>query len=1197
MKNDSIITQTEKTFEKRHLLAVSFDSGLSRFLVEQSLQKSSRIFPQLSLRWRFEESKLICQRDYFLGKPIFEASRPKLIDKIRGWQEVLLQVGELHKNDCIHGNLKSSNIIATWDNKIHLVDGYYRHFLPDDADKNSIVFSEDNFYKAPELIGLFEGVPSKESDLFSVAGLIAQDLGLLSPFNMTQNGVSQSATHLLQAAWGIYTASSQQILLNGDWFEVAHPEKRTLKNIANALKTYLEPHPGNRARSIDLISNVLKSEYHRLEKNTETPLLKEDLHVFPTNELPKNLGSWVNSRAWPRIWAPKDTDFRPIVSNLIKQGFKAGFMRIEKSDVPYGSLDKLVANFLNRALTSDHVSFHSLRRSLRALGGRSVLIGRVLPSYQNFFGEKTIPTGEAFPMHRHEELQNAIDELLVKLMESSGHEFVAFQDLHSCDAATQACLARLFSSPQLNSVYFILSEATFSELQMGDPKFSSASENRIMSAPLTDLGPDASELLQAWLGCPFALNLKEMEFLASKILGKNDNVTFVTSLLLQSLAHAGVLHLLPSLNGASSYKILLPPTSKLPQNVCESILDLIIEKSRSQLTWHEQLDTANFIQRNQFENKSQSIFTLLNRASESSCDRSSTAYIVDRFNDLKRDLSTNSSQEINLRAMVQERLGDLAYAKREFADSSKYYTDALTGTADLKRKTIISFKAFMPSLVDDSSERQSEFINLIAKAEHIKLLPRSRNFSGLDPNLLLEHEIRKIDSLLRRNQIFGGASLDNEPLSVVLSQIKELSPKVLKVYRPRSKAIRESVFAKLLRDSAGWIDNSVLLPQLFRCLKLTIKEGDGPTITHCLLTTIYCAGRSLRPEVRAKALDYACEVASYTGNDLAFMEATLLKTHAHLFFDGQLEEAREAISTLTTNFMPKTLKVLAHKYLAIINYESNLELVMKKSHAIPFKDLDLMDWQIGLTIYEEIPTRLQLYKSNNDALLSSLLQEELDQILLYSFYCLEEGASLPTEKVNLAAKRQSCREWFADSFANRQYVPELVAQHWSVQASEATIANFACPIRSAAQSTYHPSKTTWFKRFFSKKQTTPPELPNWASDLSVELNLKLESFTFQDFETFHTLAEALAESRWYWMASRICKKAGLELLSLQSLARRWAKISAREGKGVIIHNNRQAAVEILLEILGRLPNNTDEGQELRLNLMNEIKKQGEKRTG
>lgn len=588
-------------------------------------------------------------------------------------------------------------------------------------------------------------------------------------------------------------------------------------------------------------------------------------------------------------------------------------------------------------------------------------------------------------------------------------------------------------------------------------------------------------------------------------------------------------------------------------------------------------------------------FASLVRAAELVTDLYATTYLIQRFQCLEERLERQRSPDADsLIPRIREHIGDLSLALGKLEVASKYYSSVGWNLVNPKRRSILALKSFMPSQLASRESRLAWFEKIIQEAEYSELLPQSEKIDGIDSNLLATLELRRVRQLLSTNSTLRGGQAPAQSLSdlVSLSMTSNDTLAERLPYQPRSRSIREMTMAHFLRTSLGWIDSENLIPHLIRTLHLSIDQEDGQAIVHTLFTLLLCGERQIRADVRTLIIESIQEVASRTSNDLALAEALLLKAWVATFFDGKPADARRALESLNSgsNDLPASIRLCCNKLTIMLEFETYaLEeiqgLERQAGHLqLRLRELGLARWDLGMSLFGGGQRRITLRSHPEEVLVSCILSEKTDQILLYSYHCIEGGQAHAAATVASEVRDSRGREWFSDKARHLELLPESVARSWKSRSSAVTRddkeehfktlslenASQAYGIDVRELSLFKQKKSMRFdlqKLLLGRTRTAgfptgfehrapvqrKPQpfdedlrselrreeqavaakvLTHWQGDEALDNGLRFDRASNPDPEKIAGLAQAMVITGYLWTAHRLCAKAGLSLAQI-----------------------------------------------------------------
>ena len=617
--------------------------------------------------------------------------------------------------------------------------------------------------------------------------------------------------------------------------------------------------------------------------------------------------------------------------------------------------------------------------------------------------------------------------------------------------------------------------------------------------------------------------------------------------------------------------------------------DLASEMENKSVLWTEVMRLSDLYSDCDLNSCGHAAFASLVQASELVSDLHSTLFLICRFQRLEERLERGRAQDgDSLIPRIREHIGDLSRTLGKFEIATKYYDSVEWNLASPKRRAILALKSFMPSRILSREDRNDKFNAVVKNAEISGLLPQSEELSKVDPNLLAAFELKRLRTVLADEHSIGSGRSDIQSIAPLVSvSLSSGDAKAERLpYQPRSKAIRESTFAQFLRNSVGWIDHEIIFPHVIRNLHLAIDSEDGSTIAHALFTMLLCGERHIKKEVRSLAIEFVTDVASRTQNEMALAEALLYKAWSNLFYEGNLVDARKALEGLHTsaNDLPQSLRLCSNKLLFILDMEMHgleeLGDMQKRKARITarLKDYGLAKWEVAMCIYGDLQKRVVLKESAEESLISGVISEKIDQLLLYTWYCIEGGQVQAASTLVSDARDVRAREWFADRTRQLEFMPETIARKWTERTADnlqldrdeqfknlrldelntSSFGNSGDTVNiilftsdkqnrfdllrmlglKTNQTTSTVSKTVKSKQPFDEdlrselraQQLALVRGQNWSGDIAIESNLRFDKAASPDPEKLTLLAETAAQAGFFWTAHRFARKAGIDLL-------------------------------------------------------------------
>ena len=540
-------------------------------------------------------------------------------------------------------------------------------------------------------------------------------------------------------------------------------------------------------------------------------------------------------------------------------------------------------------------------------------------------------------------------------------------------------------------------------------------------------------------------------------------------------------------------------------------------------------------------------FACLTRDAETIPDASSSQTLAVMFALLEERLRASRSPDADsLVPRIREAMADLRKSMGQLQQASHYYGAVSWSTFDPKRRAILALKSFFPSELHSYSERREGYYRVIAQCESSGLFAKpERLHNDVDPNLQITHLLRKLQSLLRTETRFEGVHNVSPGIdalfSITLSNNESRAEKL--PYAPRTRAIREITFCQFLRMNLGWIDGLDVYPQALRILQIGLAQEDGTVIVHALFTLLLALQRRLRTDVRIQLLDTIADVAARTNDETALAESILTKAFVSFFYDGNIAASHKHLELLlgSESELPLALRTCLRRLLVLCEFESEAvqdseESLLPRENSSKSQNHEMHSrlartlarhgmtrWEVAHATLGHSPSRIVLASTADEFLAAGVLLEQIDQILLYAAFSIDQADSFAASAVAKETKKTRCRRWFSDPQTQLAYLPESVARHFEGNASGNS--------RSA-------------------------DLPtNWSGDLSVEWNLKYDVATSPNPEVLTALAAASAHAGYFSLAHRLAHRAGGTLgrvpdeLEQNGLARTRSAASDKASKG------------------------------------------------
>ncbi len=505
-------------------------------------------------------------------------------NRLRLWVRIFENLSYYHAKGVLHGNIKPQNILIkdrsavdlkqTYDSEffdkkeevpqVAFLDGGYAHFLPYQSHNFEDKFSQANdiisrnYWLPPEARGILDGCYQENSEVFSLAAIMAYDLGIISI-------EKQSA---LNALWPMYIINDPNVFILGKkcykW-TTRHPVTDVMKRLKSILTRATDPVPEKRnigaremAYEIMLLANRLgeSSEHQNLTSffNEIIPEFDEEsyknifLKKFDVPEIltefcfdkTKNHSNrfWIDAR---NKTANKYSFMRNLNSSMNVTHKNAIYYGVKFSpiNVPFSSLDEFCNCLLNNTLFHNPLFLQELRTLFYNLGSEVDSVFYVLPSLIKYSDNKTNPNKSMKNLLiqvRHECLHNNIDKIFDKVLSSSKLSMIIIDDINRADNSSLAVLLRLLKKQTKNIKWVIgvRSEEDINDdenkknlnlLKHQDPSFSTLKDDRTRSfwvTKLNNLTSQQARFLATWSMVDLQINTDIIELLSNKVIMIHD---------------------------------------------------------------------------------------------------------------------------------------------------------------------------------------------------------------------------------------------------------------------------------------------------------------------------------------------------------------------------------------------------------------------------------------------------------------------------------------------------------------------------------------------------------------------------------------------------------------------------------------------------------------------------------------------------
>lgn len=597
IKSSPIIARMQRADELRKKVIKVEGLNKSRFCklkLQESFDLLQKALPfeygeNLELYLKSNEFEVLTR--WVEGVTLFDASKKdtpqkvndfvRLRNKIRFWVRIFEYLSFYHTKGIIHGNLKPQNILIrdrasvdikqTYESEfferkeevphIILLDGGYAHFIPSNSEQSnseervtlSKKFVEKNYWLAPEARGFIEGSYRENSDIFSLAAIMAWDLGLIKNEGMS----------VLEQLHSIFLIPEPNtFILGNEWFKwnTRHPIFETLKRLRTILLKALEPLPERRisnarelAFELIMVSNKLtdnidiqninniyttytfdyneKQKHTILQKNFDIPEVISD-YLLQKNHSDKNR-IWIDAKT-PA--ANKHLLMRNLCLGLNVTNKHTFFYPVKFSSlkIPFSTLDGLCENLLNYTIYLNPKFLQEMKSIFFNLGNQAETLFYVLPSLKKYSENKNLTKKSnlnSLIQITHEWLYNNIEKIFERIINASEVSFIIIDDINRSDYSSLPMLLKLAKKSSYNTKWIlgIRSEdeiydeeikKTLSQMKSQDLIFSNLKDDRTRSYWITKLNHLTSQqarFLATWAMVDLKIDADIIELLGSKV--------------------------------------------------------------------------------------------------------------------------------------------------------------------------------------------------------------------------------------------------------------------------------------------------------------------------------------------------------------------------------------------------------------------------------------------------------------------------------------------------------------------------------------------------------------------------------------------------------------------------------------------------------------------------------------------------------
>ncbi|APJ03101.1 serine/threonine-protein kinase [Silvanigrella aquatica] len=505
----------------------------------------------------------------------------RLKNRLRMWVRIFENLSFYHSKGIIHGNLKPQNILirdrATIDIKqtyesefferkeevphIVLLDGGYFHLIPhnhiDENNEEKISLSkkiiEKNFWIAPEARGFIEGNFKEESDIFSLAAIMAWDLGM----------IKLEGQSVLNSLWQLFILPEpNSLILGGEWVKWTnrHPLFESIKRVRTILTRSLHPIPEKRSSKAREIAFEFMMISNKLSESPENQNISSLFSNFQpefkdkhfTNilnksfDIPEVLCDYIfdkskieNNRLWIDALtnsANKHQLMRSLnlgISSINKFSFYH-IVKFSSIKVPFSTLNSMCESLLNHTIFLNPIFLQEIKSFFYNLGNQIETLFYVLPSLKKYSEDKEIQKKKfqnTLIQIRHEWINSNIEKIFEIILSSSKISFIIIDDINRCDHSSLPIILNIIKKHS-SSIKWIIGTRSEEEIENEESKklmhllkhqdivFTNLREDKTRFqwvTKLNNLESQQARFLSTWAMVDLQINTDIIELLSSKV--------------------------------------------------------------------------------------------------------------------------------------------------------------------------------------------------------------------------------------------------------------------------------------------------------------------------------------------------------------------------------------------------------------------------------------------------------------------------------------------------------------------------------------------------------------------------------------------------------------------------------------------------------------------------------------------------------
>ena len=336
---------------------------------------------------------------------------------------------------------------------------------------------EKETWKSPEAHAFIEGNVKENSDIFSLAAIMAWDFGI----------IKNDDCSILNSLWSLYQSNeTNTFVLGGEKYSwtIKTQISDFMKRFRTVLLKALDPLPEKRTVSARDMAFEIMLMANRLSENPETVIdesnFKKVEHELSHTEqkliltkefnLPEKITSFIlaeNKSDGNRLWiearsktASKYSLIRGINNGLNIIGKNSLYFgsKFSEYNVPFYCLDLFCARLISFSIYLNPQMLQAVRNLIYDCGNEIEQIFFVLPSLEKYYENKNISKNNTSDSHifvKHDELHSNIQTIIEKIITLSKIEVMIIDDINRSDESSISVFLKIFQSKKITSRWVI----------------------------------------------------------------------------------------------------------------------------------------------------------------------------------------------------------------------------------------------------------------------------------------------------------------------------------------------------------------------------------------------------------------------------------------------------------------------------------------------------------------------------------------------------------------------------------------------------------------------------------------------------------------------------------------------------------------------------------------------------------------------